>query len=110
MARTGLILFPPVCLPPTIQARPAITWGNSPYTPSDNNTNAYQNYILDNCTAFCIATITFQFRELKKIHIPCNGDIRGTYFHAVCVRASDKRSPVVQRELLNPICLDGAAE
>ena len=100
MARTGLILSSPVCFPPTIQARPAITQGNSPYTPPDNNTNAYQNYILHKCKAFCMATITFQFSEFKKIHIPYNGNIRGTYFHAVSVRASDKHSPVVERELL----------
>lgn len=110
MARTGLILFSPVCFPPTIQARPAITQGNSPYTPPDNNTNAYQNYILDNCKAFCMATITFQFCEFKKIHTPCNGHIRGIYFHAACVRASDKPSPVVEQELLNHIYHDGPAE
>lgn len=51
MARTGLILFSPVCFPPTIQARPAITQGNSPYAPPDNNTNAYQNYIAYSTTA-----------------------------------------------------------
>lgn len=54
-----------------------------------------------------MATITFQFQEFKKIHIPsCNGDIRGTYFHVVCGAASDKRSPVVEHELLNHIYSD----
>lgn len=52
-----------------------------------------------------MATITFQFYGFKEIHIPCNGDIRGTYFHSVCVRASDKHSPVVEQELLNPSTL-----
>lgn len=97
MARTGLILSSSVCFLPTIQARPAITPGNSLYTLPDNNANAYQNYILHKCKALCMTTITFQFCEFKKIHIPCNGDIRETYFHAVCVTASDKRSPVVER-------------
>lgn len=110
MARTGLILFSAVCFPPTIRTRPAITQGNSPYALPDNNTNAYQNYILDNCEAFCMATITFQFCGFKKIHIPCNGDIRGTYFHSVCVRASDKHSPMVEQELLNHIYPHGTAE
>lgn len=103
MARTGLILFSPVCFPTTIRARPAITQGNSPNALPDNNTNAYQNYIVDNWKAFCMATITFQFYGFKEIHIPCNGDIRGTYFHSVCVRASDKHSPVVEQALLNPV-------
>lgn len=72
-----------------------------------------------------MATITFQFCEFKKIHIPCNGDIRGVYFHAlclfltlsltlvcvcVCVMSSDKRSPVVEQKLLKHIYTDGAAE
>lgn len=59
---------------------------------------------------FPVAAITFQFWGFKKIHIPCNGDIRGTYFHSASVRASDKRSPVVEQELLNPIYPCGAAE
>lgn len=109
MARTGLILFSPVCFPPTIQARPAITQGNGPYTPPDNNTNAYQNYVLDNCKAFCMATITFQFCEFKKIHIHVMV-ISEELISMLCVRASDKRSPVVEQELLNHIYPDRPAE
>lgn len=57
-----------------------------------------------------MATITFQFCGFKKIQIPCNGDIKGTYFHSVCVRAPDKHSPLDKQELLNHIYPHGAAE
>lgn len=91
--RFNTIFSPRLPSPPNNNGprRPAITPGGGGCREGgvpDNNTNAYQNYILNNCEALGAATITFQFWGFKKIHLACNGDIRGTYFHSASVRVS----------------------